>query len=185
MIESMLTKLGYDPKWFTYGFLEVPFLREQSEHYDNGIDKNTEHYRYEAFRRLLESLTSIDNHTFDRYIELAELDEDKAMANAALSLLIRHPSLTHQQLEQIKSLPALAEKTIQKIIEETQLLQELDASAIQDGVFDRCMTLAKSSVQRKLLSKSGITAFQLELLRDHGASRAIRNLAQERLRRLS
>ncbi len=182
-MEAILTKLHYDTKWLTYGFVDQSFLRNQSERYDSGIDTNTEHYRYIAFCRLLDEQTSVDDLTMDRYIELAEIDDDKAMAFAALVRLIRYPGLTRQQLDRLKCLPPFAQEDLQRTIEEAQLLRDLDSEDIADGLFDQAMTFSKPSVQRKLLSKAHISLRQLEILRDRGASKAIRNLAQEKLRR--
>lgn len=85
-----LNKLHYDPRWLEYGFVDRQFLHDQLTQYETTSDKNTEHYRYAAFRRLLSVASAIDDAIFGRYIEIAELDEDPEMAQAALGLLVRH-----------------------------------------------------------------------------------------------
>ena len=179
----MLSILHYDPKWLEYGFVDELFLQEQVTQYDEANDKNTEHYRYAAFRKTIEAPT-IDDVTLDRYVELAGLDEDQAMAHAALALLARHKGLTEAQLTRMKRHRAFAPPELQNIIEQTQLSRELDSSDLTDDLFARCVSFGKDNVQRKLLGKSGISPEQLAVLIYHGANRAIRNLAKEKLRRL-
>jgi hypothetical protein len=125
-----LTKLRYDFKWLEYGFVDQPFLDEQVQQYESGSDDNIEHYRYAAFRKLLEA-SAIDDLTLDRYVELAELDEDQTMAQAALGLLARHKGLTEHQLSRMKMHRAFAATELQEIIEQTQLLRELDSRVLQ------------------------------------------------------
>jgi len=48
-------------------------------------DESTEHCRYAAFKALLESHPNVHDSTIDRFINLAELDEDQTMAQAALA----------------------------------------------------------------------------------------------------
>lgn len=179
----MLSKLHYHPKWVEYGFLDSPFLHEQIAQFETGDDKNTEHFRYAAFRRVLET-PEIDDRFLERYIELAELDEDVVMGRAALGLLVRHKGLTNLQLDRIKGHRAFAAKELQEIIERTQLLRELDYADVTEELFARCISSGKDEVQRKLISKSGLSRMQLAFLSDHGANKAVRNLANVKLRRL-
>jgi len=97
--DNWTCKAALRPKWLEYGLIDLPFVNEQVKRYESGDDDNIEHYRYAAFRKLLEGAGSIDDLTLDRYVELAELDEDQEMAEAALGLLLRHNGLTEQQLE--------------------------------------------------------------------------------------
>ena len=113
-----------------------PFLHEQIKQYDEGDVINTEHYRYPAFRKLMEA-PAIDDLTIDRYVELAGLGEDQTMAQSALALLVRHNGLTENQLSRVKMHRAFAAIELQRIIEETQLLRELHSSDLTDDLFDR------------------------------------------------
>lgn len=180
---TTLSKLHYDPKWLEYGFLDQPFLDEQIAQYETGNDKSAEHYRYAAFRKLLEA-SAIDDPTLDRYVELAGLDEDQAMAQAALGLLARYEGLTEHQLSRITVHRAFASAELREIIEQTQLLRELNSRDLTDHLFARCVSNGKDRVQRKLLGKPGLSPQQLAVLTGHGANRAIRNLAKDKLRRL-
>lgn len=178
-----LAKLHYDPKWLEYGFLDWAFLESQVQQYESGEDENTEHYRYAAFRKVLEELKAVNDLWLDRYLELAELDEDQVMADGALGLLLRSPLLTDQQLDRIKTRQIFATKPLQSIIEQVELLRILESPIVTDTVFDRCVSVGKSEVQRKLLNKPGLSPEQLSLLVDKGANRAIRNLAKSQLQR--
>src|SRR2546430_10460650 len=139
-MRTLLSKLQYDPKWLEYGCVDQSLLTQQSTRYDTGDDRNTEHYRYAAFGRILERTSTIDDLTIDRYVELAKLDKDQVMAEAALGLLVSFPGLAEEQLVRMKAHPAFATPVLQSIINRTQLLRELDSPSLTEDVFARCIS---------------------------------------------
>ena len=176
--------MHYNPKWFEYGFLDETWLSNQVEQVKVMGDESTEHYRYAAFKSLLESNPSLDDLTIAQYIELAELDEDQTMAQAALALLARSRNLTDEQLDRVKSHVAFRTPTLQDIITQHQLLRTLDADQLTDEVFERCVTMGNRDVQRKLLGRQDLSAKQLLRLMTNGSNRAVRNLARQRLHKI-
>ena len=176
----MLATLHYDSKWVEYGFLDEESLKEQVSRYKTGVDENTEHYRYSSFCSLLDRAVQ-DTVTLDRFIELADLDADQTMARAALGQLVRHSGLATQQLNYLKSHPSFASPILQTILDQTLLLRELHSSDLSDDLFNRCLSSGKDGVQRTLLDHSRISKEQVETLSEHGATRAIRNLAKQKL----
>lgn len=180
---EMLASLHYNPKWLEYGFLDEMFLRQQFSKYIAGLDENLEHYRYESFQRIIDA-PAVDDVKVDQYIELAELDEDKAMARAALAHLVKHSGLTEQQWLRIRSHPAFTATDLQALVERTELLSLLASSEITHELFERALSSGDQEVQRRLLNDVRLSRQQLTLLAQQGSNRAIRNTAKERVRRL-
>lgn len=181
-IRTILSELRFHPKWIDYGLLPVDLLKDQFDLYQNSDDQHTEHYRYQAFGFVLANQETLDDQTIDRYIELATLDEDRAMGDSALGLLIRWPRLTDQQLDRLKNHSAFDKSFLQKLIIRMQMLRELASSGLTDETFDRFVSDGDAEVHRALLSKSGLSRAQFEVLKDRGANKAIRNSAASRLR---
>lgn len=177
---EMSEVLRYHSAWLRYGLIDQRTLAEQFSRFQKGVDENREHYRYSSFCKLLEGST-IDDETLDRFIELAVLDEDQAMAAAALTNLVRHDGLTARQLNHLKSLPAFASSELQEAIGQVELLRALDSFNLGDDLFNRCLFNGGDVIQRKLLNHGRISTEQLSTLAERGVTRAIRNLAKQKL----
>lgn len=182
-LNSALAELHYSAKWLEYGFLDALLLQQQVELYRTSDDRHTEHYRYAAFCAVLAAHKELDDRTVERFIELAEEDDDQVMAQSALGHLVRSPGLTDQQLQRLRSHPAFAIPALQKLIERAQLLKQLDGAALTDDAFQRYVASGDAIVQQALLSRPDVSQCQLELLLDQAANRAIRNVVKDRLRR--
>jgi hypothetical protein len=52
-LAEAIAALRYPPEWLQFGLLEREFVMRQAETFATGEDRNTEHYRYAAFRALL------------------------------------------------------------------------------------------------------------------------------------
>jgi hypothetical protein len=180
-LEPVLAKLGYSPGWLEYGFIDEDMLREQSKQYDISTDKHTEHYRYAAFRAVLRKRVALDDMFLEKYIHLAQLDEDQSMAQAALMLLIGWPHLSDLQLERLSAHPAFALPVLQRQIERIRLLRQLRSSPLTEELFERCIVSRDETVQRELLERSDISRQQVEVLQERGANMAIRNISKQRL----
>jgi len=181
----MLTKLGFDARWLEYGLLDEQFLRELSERFDTSDDKNIEHYRYAAFYAVLMNSDALDDTLLDRYIHLAQLDEDLGMARSALIELISWRRLSDNQFEHLSKHPAFADPYIQRIVEKkVRLLRQLGSSdPLTDELFERCLASRNRRVQEVLLIRSDISRQQIEVLSQQGCGKAIRNMAKQRLNR--
>ena len=115
------------------------------------------------------------------YIELTQIDLDQSMAIAALLQLLKWSGLTDQQAMQIKRSPAFLNPTIQKIAAQQELLKQLDVAPLTAEIFELCLASKADFIQRKLFTCSELTAEQLGVLRQQGANRAIRNMANQKL----
>ncbi len=182
-LEPILTKLGYNHAWLEYGLIDENLLQKQSQQYDTSDDKNREHYRYAAFRAFLGKRIALDDTLMDRYVHLAQLDEDHEMAQSALILLIEWPYITDSQLDGLSRHPAFAEPVVKRRMKRTRLLRQLRSLPLTDELFSRCVTSRDQSVQRELLKRQDISHQQVELLQDQGVSRAVRNIAKQKLHR--
>ncbi len=182
-VEMALKKLHYSHRWLEYGFVDDQMLNDQLRALESDSVGGLEHYRFDAFRKILTNLAHLDSLTIERFIELANLDEDQTMAEAALGLLARQSSLTQEQLDRLKEHPAFRDDQLQKIINRIQLSRELDTSNLTDEFINRIISMRDDSVQRKLVNRLDISREQLELLTKLGVNRAVRNLAGAKLRR--
>jgi hypothetical protein len=182
--QEALATLRYKSAWREWEFISEEKLRKQWEAFRSGIDPNTEHYRYASFRAVLDERDVLDDVSVARYIELARQDEDPVMARAALVDLILWPKLTNEQFENLSQDPTFAAPTFQKFILRRRLLSEIGPAApVTEAVFYRCLVSQDAVVQRQLVEVTNLLSQQLEQLGEQGASRAVRNLAQARLRR--
>ncbi len=179
-MRDILDALHYDSRWLKYGLIDQQSLIDQFSQYQK-VDDNREHYRYQSFCKLLDR-EAIDDVTLERFVELAMVDEDKVMAETALINLIRHQGLTEGQLNTLKSHPAFASSQLRTAIEQAELLRALDASDLNDDLFNRCLANGSDFVQRKVLNHDSLSGQQLSTLAEYGINRAVRNLAKQKLR---
>jgi hypothetical protein len=112
-----LAALGYDDRWLAYGFVDDYFLKEQLARFRTGDDPYSEHYRYAAFLRQLKGRRDFDELSLTRYMELASLDHDRAMAASALIQLARLPGLTGEQRRRLRAHPTLANPSVQRALD--------------------------------------------------------------------
>ena len=176
-----LDLLGYHPKWLEHGLVDADFLQVQVEEFTTSDDQNTEHYRYGAFWAILRRQDSMPDDVIDHYIELAELDADSAMAGSAVADLIHWRGLTEQQRERLSLHPSFAAPFLQKGIIRSRLLRRLKHEPLTAALFEECLAEKDGVLQRAMLEASSIARDQLENLAEHGANRAVRNIAAQRL----
>lgn len=124
-VNRTLRTLGYHSKWLEYGFIDAAFLRQQFQFYEISSDKSPEHYRYAAFNVALDRHQPFDDASLAQYVELAELDPDKVMANAALADLLQWPGVSPSQFLRLMSQPVFADASLQKIAGREKRRREL------------------------------------------------------------
>src|SRR5690349_9543365 len=152
----ILTKLGYSPAWLQLGLVDSDFIREQARQIDSSDDKNTEHYRYAAFRSVLTKGAVLDTILIENYIRMAQIDTDRAMARSALLMLLQCPSLTDAQLEHLANEDVFAWPNAQRIAERERLLRQFRSLPITDEFLGRCIASGDAVVQRALLESPDI-----------------------------
>lgn len=180
-IEQALHKLQYSPLWLVYGLLDEAYLLEQSAQFDASDDKNTEHYRYAAFRAFLASYSSLPNDYIDKYVHLAQIDPVPLMGQAALMDLIGWRYLTDAQLDRLDEHLSASSPNLRRSIERLRLRRLLQPTTLTNELFQRALISRDDVTQRELINSYDISREQLETLRDQGANKAIRNMAKQKL----
>ena len=182
-VEPLLAELHYAPLWLAYDFIDEQSLRRQVEQYRTSDDNSSEHYRYRAFCAFLAARADLDDISIDRYVELALLDEDRQMAQGALTQLVDWAGLTDAQLQRLRQHPAFTSPILRKRVERQWLQRELRRAPLDDELFAQCLASGDATVQWLLLANAGISRGQLEALKVQGANRRVRNTARAKLGR--
>ncbi len=180
-----LAELQIHQKWLESGFITKEWLKATYERFCNSDDKNTEHYRYAAFLQVLSSKPLISDEEIEKYIELAEIDVDKRMAEAALGALIR-VGMKQDKLDWFSNHAAYQTKYLQKILKQKILLREIEenkAEPIAEAQFERYIASKDDWVQRILLWQGKLSQEQVKALSIRGTNKAVRNIANQELRR--
>jgi hypothetical protein len=180
-LKPILDKLKYSQQWLDYGLLDEAYLLAQGIRFDASDDKNTEHYRYDAFKAILSERTVLDDAILENIVHLSQLDADQGMGQAALILLVDWPNLTDLQLDLLYTHPAFSSPVVQRRIQRVHLLRQLRTSGLTNELFDSSILSRDEVVHRELLGRQDISRQQLERLREQGANKAIRNIAKQRL----
>ena len=181
-MKALLERLGYDPRWMDYGFLDPATLKAQIAELDSGEDLNTEHYRYRSFLSVLTSRTTLSDREIDCYIELALSDPDINMGAAALRVLAEWPKLGEAGYIKISGHEVFLRASMRGSMMWGRLIRALNSSSLTLEDCDSYLEAGNSEVQRVLIDKVKLSRAQLERLRSVGRSRAIRNMAAEKLR---
>ncbi|MHB8876065.1 MAG: hypothetical protein ACYC8T_20435 [Myxococcaceae bacterium] len=176
---AALAVLGYSAQWIDYGLLPEELLKLQLDTFRKGEDTSTEHYRYAAFLALLGG-GPLSDELVGRYLELADADSDQSMSLTALHDLLEYRELTDAQFELVRRHPRLQEA---RRAAGTALLRALRRDGPSAELLDRCLAAGDSRVHEALLAMDDPPPSIIEGIAERGASRAIRNIAAERLRR--
>lgn len=171
--------LGFTSQWFALGVLTEEGLRQYGATYESSRDKNTEHYRYGAFRWYLQQHRPLSASRAEELYELGASDEDSAMGEAMMADIIELPECP---ISVSAKAIASGRKRLIRVAERCLLLSELQALPLLPEMFSRCLASRESVVQRWLLEKAELTPAQVQILSEQGASRGVRNLASGKLR---
>jgi hypothetical protein len=171
-------QLGFSDRWFQLGLLTDEGLCALVSEYEESDDKNSEHYRYRVFRNYLSAHRPLPPETADALYQLGLEDPDQGMGGAMMHDIV---GLTECPSGVLERASTSGEKHLVKAARQTRLLAELKAGLTVE-LFVRCLESGDAGVQRELLSKAELSRAQLEQLAAAGSSRAVRNVAAERLR---
>ncbi len=170
--------LGFTEQWFSLGILTENGLQNYGTTYETSADKNTEHYRYGAFRWYLKEHRPLSEAIAEALYELGASDPDSAMGEAIMADIVELPECPDSV-----SAKALfsGRKHLIRITNRRRLLSELQTPFISPETFSRCLESRDSAVQRVMIEKVMLTPAQMQMLAEQGASRAIRNMASCKL----
>ena len=178
-----LSKIGYTKSWLDYGVLTIEYLNEQVQAFENSDDKNTEHYRMNAFRHYLSLKNNLSDTEFDNYLELVFKDNDVLMAGTAAADLFNKVNLTDLQFEKLsKSIRHFGDWT-EKVITRQTLLRKLKTNNLTDEFFKECIKNGDSVIHEYILDLADFN--QLQELVINGKNKKIRNIATEKLNKLT
>lgn len=179
-VSRWLNILGYDATWFASGLLSEEQLRVQVAQFHEGDDKNTEHFRYASFRRVLAERKRAETAFLVQYIKLAQKDADPVMGRCALQDLLLWDGLEAAQFEMLRGLPAFQTSVLQRAAERRALVAALRIGMIKPQLFARCVESRDACIQRWLINEERLSADQLAILAEQGANRAVRNIARNK-----
>jgi hypothetical protein len=83
--------LGFTPAWFALGVVDEGVLARQRAEWDKGDDRNTEHYRYRAFREFLAARRPLAPELAASLYELGATDPDRSMGESTMAEIVRLP----------------------------------------------------------------------------------------------
>ena len=101
--KSNLRLLNYHQNWLEFGFLTIDNLTNQVISFDNGDDKNTEHFRYQSFLDFINAHQHFTNTQMEQFIILVNQDVDNIMAESALRALYLSGKLTDNQVTKVEN----------------------------------------------------------------------------------
>lgn len=170
--------LQFSDQWLRLGVLSEDEIFALGHEYEASEDKNTEHYRYRVFSEYLSSHRPLSPQMAEALYELGRDDPDKVMGGAMMRAIV---GLEECPTDVLEKASASGEKYLVKAAEQRRLLTELN-SGLTAEVFVRCLESRDAVTQRELLARPELSRRQLEQLAASGSSRAVRNMAAERLR---
>ncbi len=189
-LKQKLSILDYSAQWIEYNILSIEVLEEQLEVFQNGEDKNTEHYRYATFRKYLSEKTTFINWELENYVTLCKNDKNAMMAGSAMIDVLFKIDLSDEQFDyfcsKLRELGDWSEKTIIR----HQLMRSIKTKDVTDELVQECL-VTDELVQECLKSEDLIvieqlaekaSASQLSTISLLGTTKRIRNTAELKLK---
>ena len=181
-LTNKLAKFGYTNLWLNYGILTIQQLISQEQEFDNSEDKNTEHYRCGTFVEYLHNRVKLSDAEFNNLTALILQDEDELMANAITVTIFETIELTDNQFEKLCATITHFGDRSEKIMR-YRLLRKLKHSELTDELFRECIENGDWVVHEHILEIA--TIIQLQELTIKGINKRIRNVATEKLKKLT
>lgn len=170
--------LGFNNRWFELGVVDDAHISKMCAEWARGKDQNSEHYRYGAFCKFLSSHRPLDPSLALALYDLGDGDPDHAMGGAIMKEIVVLPECPIEVWEKAKN---SGREWLVKVIRRRELLKEIRGD-YRSECFERYMREGDEVVQRLLVELECLSRDQVEQLATDGINRAIRNLANVRLR---
>jgi hypothetical protein len=175
-----LAKLGYNAKWLDSGILTIEVLNDQLIAFDKNSEANTEHFRYTTLLNYLKASERLTDLEIENYISITLGDKDQTMAGSATAALFDKVDLTDRQFYRvIVALRSFGDWS-EKLIIRHQLLRALRTVGLNVEIFEKCISSGDSVIHKYLLEIADRT--QLQILSVKGGNKAIRNLAEQKIK---
>lgn len=91
--------LGFTKEWINSGILNAETLERFLKEYSEGLDRDTEHYRWRAFESFMRGKPSIDETTARSLYQLGENDLDVLMGGSMMATVLKHPDCPFELLK--------------------------------------------------------------------------------------
>ncbi|KJZ18701.1 hypothetical protein [Loktanella sp. S4079] len=171
--------LGYTDQWIELGILTDEICQVQRQQWSKiDADRNTEHYRFSAWRAFGGAKGTISNEDLQQCIMIAASDADPAMGRAILHDILKTSWLSDEQFQRVRR--EMNEPSEAKIVDRYTLFRTLRADPSHENL-DRAVRVGDSIVQRHVIDKYPLKRTTLEFLEQYGEVRAIKNLARQEL----
>jgi hypothetical protein len=79
---------GYSQEWIDLEFIDIAFVREQAARFERGPDRDIEHYKWAAYRRVLENSDFSNRERWREFVRLIEADPNEHLYRVALAELL-------------------------------------------------------------------------------------------------
>lgn len=183
-LEIVMKELEYSRKWLEYELIDEEYICKEYESYLESEDKNTEHYRYGSFKKLLKREDFFTDEKIKYYIELAVADN--FLSTSAIVDLIRCKYLTDEQFTNLLTYLPNDNPILDKVYNREKLLRLLSRTTnLTQEMFDLMFSTADSVIHLALVERNDLSYHQLLVLSTSGNNKAIRNLARISLDKVS
>ncbi len=180
-LTSKLEKLGYTHLWMEFNVLTIDQLLGQEKLFDQGEDKNTEHYRLGVCVAYLWIKKILSDKELANYVELLKNDPNTYMSGSAAIEVFNRIDLTDKQFDWFSQEISCFGDWTEKLVLRHRFLRQLNAVEPTDELISDCILNGDSFVQDYLLDKIKLNQNQLQELSIHGKNKEIRAIAQKRL----
>lgn len=178
LLSSKLEKLGYTRSWIYLGVLTEQTLLEQEQLFDQGEDRNTEHYRYTSCMNYLQRKTTFSTVELERFFNLLQEDSDMHMAGSAAMSIFSMIELTDPQFDWLSGKMLAFGEWTGKMVFRQKLLRALRNEEHSEKLIKECIVHGDSFVQNYLLSDCKLNESDLRELTVHGKNKQIRAKAK-------
>ena len=96
---DLLQTLEFSQAWIDLGIITPEKIKQLEAEWAKGEDRNTEHYRWRAFREFIEAKESLDKDTAWALYNLGANDPDSAMGGSIMADVLRRKDCPKNLLE--------------------------------------------------------------------------------------
>lgn len=178
--DEFVERLGFSSHWYKAD-LDDDFMSDVLKQVETGMDPHLEHFRFTAFRRLL-ATNRITDAFVSNYLELVEAESDLDMARSASVALLEDDRLTDHQFDSVTSCSLLRGE--ERLVVKTGMLRSLAGAPTKEMLL-RFSQAGDATVQNRVLDMAADDKEVLQVLAREGRSKAIRNTAVARLKKLT
>lgn len=179
---AALARLGYGECWWRHGLVDEALLAEQLTGLDAAdADPGVEHYRWGVFTRHLDARSSVTDADLDGLIEVAQSELGTVLRGSPFIELLHWAALTEPQ--RVRVAASWDDPGFRRQAESLRVRHALSVERPAGSVITDALASGDKHVHRLLLDRRLLDDVGLRELAEHGAIRAIRNVASAALKR--